>query len=115
VPSARPGAERLVLVAYVPESHLEALLEALFAAGAGSLGAYDRCAFVSRGEGRFRPRAGARPFLGGEGRDELVAEARIETLVPADRRAEVEAALRAAHPYEEPAFHFLPADLGSTR
>jgi hypothetical protein len=33
-----------------------------------------------------------------------VAELRLETVYPVEREAEVVAALRSAHPYEEPAF-----------
>jgi len=38
------------------------------------------------------------------GREERVAELRLETVYPVEREAEVVRALRAAHPYEEPAF-----------
>jgi hypothetical protein len=96
-----------VLVTYIPEADTDRVLAALFAAGAGSIGAYRECAFVSAGTGQFRPVEGADPAVGQVGQLERVAELRVELVLPRARRAEVVAALRAAHPYEEPAFHVL--------
>ncbi len=98
------------LTFFVPPDHTESVLEALFAAGAGRIGEYERCAFTVRGEGRFRPGAGSSPFLGVPGRDEKVPEDRVE-LVLADGLVEpVLAALRSAHPYEEPAVYLVRLD-----
>jgi dinuclear metal center YbgI/SA1388 family protein len=95
------------LVVFVPLEHAERLIDALAAAGAGAIGDYDRCAWTSRGSGTFRPLAGADPTIGRIGQIEIVSEARVEMVVPARRRGQVVAALRAAHPYEEPAFDLL--------
>jgi dinuclear metal center YbgI/SA1388 family protein len=95
------------LVVFVPLEHAERLIDALAAAGAGAIGDYDRCAWTSEGSGTFRPLAGADPTIGRIGRIEIVPEARVEMVVPARRRGQVVAALRAAHPYEEPAFDLL--------
>lgn len=104
------------LVVFVPAGEREALVDALAAAGAGRLGDYERCAWTVEGEGTFRPLAGANPALGTVGELERVTEARVEMVVPSARRAAVVAALRAAHPYEEPAFDLLPmAPLPGTR
>jgi hypothetical protein len=100
------------LVVYVPETHLEELLDALFDAGAGRYGGYDRCAFCARGEGRFRPLPGASPYLGSIGSEHRTAEVRAETIVPGEAVAAVVAALRRAHPYEEPAFHLYRIEIG---
>lgn len=96
------------LVVFVPEVDRSALLDALAAAGAGALGNYDRCAWWSAGTGTFRPQAGATPAVGSVGEVEEVAESRLEMVVPRHRREAVLSALRAAHPYEEPAFDLLP-------
>ncbi len=103
-------AGRYVLVVFVPAGDEEALLEAVFAAGAGRLGDYDRCAFVSRGEGRFRPLRGADPAIGSVGNDERVAEVRLECVVAEAAVDAVLAAVRAAHPYEEPAIYLHRLD-----
>jgi dinuclear metal center YbgI/SA1388 family protein len=103
----RPADPLDKLVVFVPHAHAERLIDALAAAGAGALGDYDRCAWTGEGTGTFRPLPGAEPAIGAVGRIEQVAEARVEMVVPAGRRAAVVAALRAAHPYEEPAFDVL--------
>jgi dinuclear metal center YbgI/SA1388 family protein len=95
------------LVTFVPDGHAERLVDALAAAGAGRLGDYERAAFTSAGTGTFTPLPGADPTIGQVGRREDVAETRVEMVLPAHRRAAVVAALRAAHPYEEPAFDLL--------
>jgi dinuclear metal center YbgI/SA1388 family protein len=92
------------LVVFCPTKDAHALLDALSAAGAGHIGLYERCAFMSDGLGNFRPLAGASPAVGSVGSVEDVPETRLETVVPADVKDAVVAALRAAHPYEEPAF-----------
>ena len=101
-----------VLVVYVPRGSTEAVLAALFGAGAGRIGDYEECAFVSAGRGQFRPVRSATPTIGAVGEREHVDEDRVEVVLPRGRRSAVVAALRAAHPYEEPAFHVLEtADL----
>ncbi|MDT8285115.1 MAG: hypothetical protein RQ767_06275 [Thermovirgaceae bacterium] len=92
---------------YVPETHLEKVLEVVFSAGAGRYKAYDRCAWSTDGKGRFRPLENSEPYLGRPGEDTMVPEIKVECLVPGDRRSAVEQALLSEHPYEEPAFHFL--------
>ncbi|GAA5024202.1 hypothetical protein GCM10023258_16080 [Terrabacter aeriphilus] len=104
-----------VLVFYSPVESTEDVLAAVFAAGAGAVGDYRDCAFVTAGTGRFRPMAGARPAIGSVGELEHVAEHRVELVLDRSLRAAVVAALRSAHPYEEPAFHLLEtADPGGS-
>jgi dinuclear metal center YbgI/SA1388 family protein len=100
--------ERLLLVTYVPEEHVERVLEALAAAGAGRVGAYERCSFRTPGTGAFRPLAGAAPYSGTVGEDAAEPEIRVEMELPASRAAQVVRALVAAHPYDEVAYHLLP-------
>lgn len=92
------------LVVFVPLAALESVCEALFAAGAGRIGRYERCAWYTEGTGTFLAGEGARPSIGEVGREQRVAEYRLETVYPAEREAEVVRALRESHPYEEPAF-----------
>ena len=96
-----------VLVFYSPVESTEDVLAAVHAAGAGALGDYRECAFVTRGAGRFRPVAGARPAIGTVGDLEVLPEDRVEVVLERSLRGAVVAALRAAHPYEEPAFHII--------
>ena len=92
------------LVVFVPPEALEEVRDALFAAGAGRIGDYERCSWYTEGVGTFRPLEGADPAVGAVGKEERVSELRLETVFPEDVQAEVIAALRGAHPYEEPAF-----------
>jgi hypothetical protein len=92
------------LVIYSPRTHTKLVLAAIGDAGAGRIGNYSHCSFTTPGTGRFNPKAGARPFVGERGMPEEVAEDRIECVVDERLLPQVVAALRAAHPYEEPAF-----------
>lgn len=85
---------------YVPETHLEAVKDAVFAAGGGHVGPYDRCCWQVKGQGQFRPLAGANPAIGSVGALEHVDEFRVELVVPDHRLQAVVAALKQAHPYE---------------
>lgn len=99
----------------VPSEESDAVRHALFAAGAGALGKYRECSWTVQGIGRFLPEDGARPAIGRIGEAETVDEDRIEVVAPASARTEVLAALRRAHPYEEPAFDvFEQATLPTT-
>ncbi len=107
-------------VVFVPTDHAAALRDSLFAAGAGQIGDYSCCSWSVSGTGQFLPHEGATPTIGAVGTVEQVAEDRIEVIAPARLRARVLAALRAGHPYEEPAFDVfalapLPADVGIGR
>lgn len=94
-------------VVYVPVESVDVVLAAMFAAGAGAVGNYTECAFVSRGRGQFRPGPRASPAVGAVGELEYVDEGRVEVVAPRRRRAAVVAAMRHAHPYEEPAFYVV--------
>lgn len=96
------------LVVYTPTGTEERLIEAMSNAGAGAIGHYRRCAFVSHGWGTFEPIEGANPHIGRVGRRESVEEARIKMVLPLSRKNAVIAAMRAAHPYEEVAHSLLP-------
>jgi dinuclear metal center YbgI/SA1388 family protein len=100
-----PSAPMDKVVTFVPVGPaITAVHEAMAAAGAGAIGDYSHCAFASAGTGQFKPLAGARPTIGQVGKLERVAETRLEMVLPRGRRSAVLAALRSAHPYEEPAF-----------
>ncbi|WP_071870608.1 Nif3-like dinuclear metal center hexameric protein [Atopomonas hussainii] len=92
------------LAFFVPESHLQTVKDALFAAGAGRIGDYEHCCWQTLGTGQFRPLPGAQPFLGQQGQLEQVPEWKVEMVLADDLLAAVVGALRASHPYEEPAF-----------
>lgn len=92
------------LVWFVPEAALDATRDAVFAAGAGRIGDYERCSWYTPGTGTFLPGDGADPAIGEPGEEQRTPELRVETVVPAERAAEIVKALCEAHPYEEVAF-----------
>lgn len=101
--------EKLVkLAVFVPVSRVEQVREAVCRAGAGAIGAYSDCTFRSRGTGTFRCGKGTKPFIGRPGSYEEVDEFRLETVVGEFTLNAVVAAMRAAHPYEEPAYDLYP-------
>ncbi len=95
------------IITFVPTESAQRIVDALSDAGAGAIGDYRRAAFLSEGTGTFLPQAGAKPSVGSVGKIEEVAETRIEMVLPRFRRAAIVQALRAAHPYEEPAFDLI--------
>ena len=99
---------RVKLVWFVPVEALDATRDAVFAAGAGRIGEYERCSWYTAGTGTFLGGEGTAPAIGESGREESIPELRVETVVPADLRDDVVAALVAAHPYEEPAYDVYP-------
>ena len=108
------AAETYKLVWFVPAEALDATRDAVFGAGAGRIGDYERCSWYAEGTGTFLAGERADPALGERGKEERVPELRVETVVPANRAAEIVAALVAAHPYEEVAFDLYPLVPGVT-
>lgn len=101
---------------YVPIDAAEAVKSALFAAGAGRIGAYDCCCWQCLGQGQFRPLAGSQPHLGSQDELTRLEELRVEMVCAEEHLAAAIAALRDSHPYETPAFAYwrineaLPGD-----
>ncbi|WP_288132783.1 YqfO family protein [Microbulbifer sp.] len=98
------------LCVFIPESHLEPVKQALFDAGAGRIGDYDRCCWQVKGQGQFRPLDGSQPFIGQTGQVEQVSEYRVEMVCADEVVDDVLSAMRAAHPFEEPAFDLWRLD-----
>jgi dinuclear metal center YbgI/SA1388 family protein len=96
------------LVTFVPTSHLEAVRDAITAAGAGHIGRYSACTFSTTGTGSFLPEQGTQPFIGEVGELTQVAEIRLETVVREDMLSHVLEQMRQAHPYEEVAYDVYP-------
>lgn len=110
-----PLQERLTTVSvFVPETHVEAVAEAMHNAGGGTFSKYDHCSFRVDGTGTFRGMNDAKPFIGSIGTVERVKEVRLEMLVEQWKLRSVIAALRKAHPYEEVAYDIIPLQNGNT-
>ena len=105
----------------VPSSDADKVKAAVFAAGAGNVGEYEKACFEFPVTGQFVPKPNATPHIGEAGGGlETVAEKRVEFIAPRRLREKVRRALLEAHPYEEPAYdvcesHTGPADQGIGR
>lgn len=93
---------------FVPPDRADAVMAALSEAGGGRIGAYSRCSFRTAGWGTFLPAESASPFAGRPGVEERVEELRLEAVVARSLLSQVLKAVRAAHPYEEPAIDVYP-------
>ncbi len=91
---------------YVPDSHLEQVKTAIFAAGGGRVGNYDCCCWQARGEGQFRPLPGSEPHVGEQGFVEKIYEYKVELVCEVDKILSLIEALKASHPYETPAYQY---------
>lgn len=96
------------LVTYVPKEHAEKVKNALFEAGAGSIGNYSECSFTKEGIGSFKGNENSNPQLGKKEKRELVEETEISLIFEAHLINKVISALKQAHPYEEVAYQILP-------
>ncbi|MDH5592632.1 MAG: NGG1p interacting factor NIF3, partial [Gammaproteobacteria bacterium] len=90
------------LVFFVPESHKEAVKQALFSQGAGRYHGYDCCSWETLGTGQFKPLSGSQPFIGQQDKVESVAEYRVEMICDDQHIKAVLQALLDSHPYETP-------------
>lgn len=97
-------AELVKIAVFVPESHEDAIREALGKAGAGAIGDYEYCSYTLSGTGRFRPTDEAAPFIGEAGKMEVTAESKVEVVARKNDKDRIIKAMLAAHPYEEAAY-----------
>jgi dinuclear metal center YbgI/SA1388 family protein len=98
----------LKLITYVPRLHSYGVRQALFEAGAGQIGNYDSCSFNADGTGTFKANEKAQPFVGKIDELHSEPETRIEVILPDYLKNQVLEALLKRHPYEEPAYDFIP-------
>jgi len=111
VPAAGDPLDKLTV--FVPTDAAAVVRAAMAEAGAGRIGDYDFASFSTPGQGRFRPLEGAHPMIGTVGEIATIDEVRIEVVVRRGLRSRVVAAMRTAHPYEEPAYDVVEmADAG---
>lgn len=98
------------LVTFCPADYAGRVREAIFEAGAGTIGNYDQCSFNAEGSGTFRAGDKANPFVGEIGEIHFEKEIRIETIFPAYRQSSIINALLKSHPYEEVAYDIYPLE-----
>lgn len=86
---------------FVPVDSESVVRSAMNDAGAGRIGLYEACTFSGRGTGRFMARPEAHPVVGEAG-ESASDESRLEAVCGPQEVSRVVAAIRSAHPYEEP-------------
>jgi len=106
------GRERKI-VTFVPPTHAGGVMQAMAAAGAGTVGRYESCSFATEGTGSFVAGPGSSPFFGTKGNFERVGETRLEMVCPAWRVDAVLRAMRSVHPYDEAAYDVYPTENAS--
>ena len=92
------------LVTFVPVEYAEKVKQAIFDAGAGNIGNYSECSFVTSGLGSFKASSDAKPFVGEKNKQHQEQEIRLETIFPDFLQTQILAALIKVHPYEEVAY-----------
>jgi len=92
------------LVTYIPTSSFEKVKEALFNAGAGSLGNYSDCSFSISGSGTFKGDKNSNPKMGEKLKRENVEEKMLSITFLPHLEGAIKAALIHSHPYEEVSF-----------
>ena len=98
------------LEVFVPKENAEKVQDALFSAGAGSIGDYKNCSFQSEGVGTFLPSEDANPVVGEKGKQERVEEVKIEVIFPKNMEKRLISEMKKAHPYEEVAHQIYILD-----
>ncbi len=98
------------IVTFCPVDKAEQVRNAMFKAGAGTIGNYDNCSFNSQGLGSFKAGKNTNPYVGEIGKLHYEDEIKIETIFPVNKESEIIDALLKAHPYEEVAYDIYPLE-----
>ena len=98
------------LVIFVPKRYEKKMKEAVFRAGADSIGNYSDCGFELEGTGFFTPNESATPFIGKVNQGERTQEIRFETIVPGNILGKALKNMLKVHPYEEVAYDIIPVE-----
>lgn len=96
------------IVTFCPADSAEKVREALWEAGAGYIGNYDKVSYNLEGKGTYRGNENSNPVVGEKGKLMREPEERIETIYPVYLEGKLLQALRASHPYEEIAYDLYP-------
>ncbi|UOB18143.1 Nif3-like dinuclear metal center hexameric protein [Abyssalbus ytuae] len=92
------------LITFVPKDNADKVREALFKAGAGTIGNYSNCSFNVEGTGTFEGNEQSDPVIGEKGKTHYENEIQIGVTFAKHNERNVLNALFSHHPYEEVAF-----------
>ncbi len=77
------------------------IIEVASNAGAGEVGNYTHCAFITEGKGTWYPLAGSNPTIGNIGELSTEDEVKIEMECKKEDIVEILRAIKSVHPYEK--------------
>lgn len=83
------------------EKIIQAIIDAATKAGAGTVGNYTHCAFITEGKGTWWPQPGAQPAIGKVGELSAEEEVKIEMECQKEKMHAVFEAVRKVHPYDK--------------
>ena len=92
------------LTTYAPENEAPVLLEKLYDAGAGKIGNYKECSFISTGKGTFKGNEDSNPNVGIKGEKTEVDEVQINLIFEFHSQQKILNTLFETHSYEEVAY-----------
>jgi len=92
------------LTTYAPKNEAPTLLEKLYDAGAGKIGNYKECSFITTGKGTFKGNQDSNPNLGIKGKKTEVDEVQINLIFEFSSQQKILHTLFEAHSYEEVAY-----------
>jgi len=95
------------LTTYSPIAAAEKVRQALFNAGAGTVGNYDNCSFNAEGYGTFKGNKNSNPVYGEKGKLHQENETLIGVIFEKHKERNILCALFESHPYEEVAYEII--------
>ncbi len=101
-------ANQFKVIVFIPEKDFEKVRDAVFSAGAGIIGEYEKCSYSTVGTGTFEGSVNSNPVIGRSNNFEKVKEVKFEVTVNSWILNKVISVIRKIHPYEEPAFDIIP-------
>ncbi len=95
------------LITYAPIAIAEKVRQALFNAGAGTVGNYENCSFNAEGYGTYKGNENANPVYGEKGKLHRENETLISVIFEKHKERNILSALFESHPYEEVAYEIV--------
>ncbi|MBC8415865.1 MAG: Nif3-like dinuclear metal center hexameric protein [Candidatus Cloacimonetes bacterium] len=108
--STETGAKLYHVAVYVPQDSMIDVANAVFEAGAGTIGNYTNCLNDYEVSGQFKPMEGSSPILGEQDKLEKVVERKLEFFVDSFYLQKVISIMKKVHPYETPAYAVYPQE-----
>ncbi len=110
----QPGIEKMYkIVTFCPHDSTQKVMESLFSSGAGNIGNYDSCSYLTEGKGTFRALEGSDPYIGELNKLHYESETKIECIIAEHKLSNAVKAMLKSHPYEEVAYDIIPLQINN--